>query len=148
MEKRKRSWGAWSPQFLQPVGTLWSQEPSAAGHKPQGLPAERQPDATWSRQEGRVCNTQGINCTRDWSRGLAQWFSIESEFAPGGSSGIIWRHFSCHDLWMLLISSESRPGRLLNTPWCTGQVPPIKELTDPECQWYPAWEALTLNGSC
>lgn len=154
MKKRKRSWGAWSPQFLQPVRTLWSQEPSAVGTNLRGFPLSGSPPLLKSRQEGCVCNTQGINSTRNWSRDLAQWFSSESDFAPRSSSGIIWRHFSCHDLWMLLISSESRPGRLLNTPRYNRTGSPHQRTDWPRMSMVPSlgsshskWQLLVTRSS-
>lgn len=59
---------------------------------------------------------------------LAQWFSTGGKCALQGIPGKIWRHF-----WLsktggrvLLASKRSRPGRLLNILWCTGQPPPQK----------------------
>lgn len=80
-----------------------------------------------SRQEGCVHNTQGIISTRNCSTGVAQRFSIVSDFAPW----LIWHHLE--DTWVVMtrgcywhLVSQDQGGR--STPHDKQDSAPIKEL--------------------
>ena len=65
---------------------------------------------------------------------LGQWFSTRGDFAPQGTFGSAWKGLWLSQLGeVLLVSSEKRAGRLLNTPK-TQSRPPSKELASPKGQ--------------